>query len=259
MSRHTPTTGSQKARATAPSDKAPATRVRSLRTQCGMSLSELADRVGLSVEELTELESSSEAPTIPVLWRLSTALRTPVGSLLSAPQERGSARALSPATGAKSRVSSRSLLSTAPGSEHTELSEVSLPRATSSVALPRSKGSRDTILVTSGSALIEVAGRQKSLKTGESYDVPSDVERRYTCLGEATATLYIVSKPGRALVREGVSLEEHPTSNLRAQRQASDASVVAALDAFRKRTALAAEPRDLQDETPRGASIRSPA
>ena len=185
-----------------PSVKPPATRVRELRVERDISLDDLALRTNLSVETLEKLEASSLAPTIPVLWRLASALKVPFSALLTNPQERDHSAVQAtqpPAVRSQNRATSRSLLHASPGPKRTELCEIKLPAGTSTLAAPRTLGSRDSILVTSGVVIVEADGMRQALMTGGSLDVASDVERRYTCHGDADATLYIVTTRSRDL------------------------------------------------------------
>jgi len=60
--------------------------IRRLRRQRGLTLKELADKVGLSTSYLSEVERELKRPSIEVLEKLTNILRIPVGSLVPVSQ-----------------------------------------------------------------------------------------------------------------------------------------------------------------------------
>ncbi|MCL4425540.1 MAG: helix-turn-helix domain-containing protein [Firmicutes bacterium] len=60
--------------------------IRRLRRQRGLTLKELADRVGLSTSYLSEVERELKRPSIEALERLTGLLRIPLGSLIPVTQ-----------------------------------------------------------------------------------------------------------------------------------------------------------------------------
>src|SRR5262245_63316478 len=64
-----------------------AVNLRRLRTRKGFSLERLARASGVSRAMLGQIELAQSAPTINVLWRIASALHTPVNALLGSKGE----------------------------------------------------------------------------------------------------------------------------------------------------------------------------
>jgi transcriptional regulator with XRE-family HTH domain len=189
---------------TSPSDtqnpevlRAVAANVLRLRTHKGYSQGDLARLSGLPPTLIASVEEALGSPTIKVLWSLATVLGVPFSNLLA--REAGSALQVArpapkplEASTQRDGVACRSLLSPSRGPRRTELYELKLSRGATRDALLRPAGTRDNILLTSGSAVIESEGVRHLLKTGDSIEVRSDRARTYANVGDGDATLYIV-------------------------------------------------------------------
>ena len=166
-----------------------AANVRRLRLQKAYSLEQLALASGVERNTLELLEAGSHEPSIKTLWSLATALSVPFSALIAADSEKSQARRDStPPSGAKSRK----VLGARGGSGQSEVYELKLSAHATETAAARSAGAQENVLVTSGSAAIDVGGLRYTLQTGEAVIFAADAVRSYTNLGAAEATLYVV-------------------------------------------------------------------
>jgi transcriptional regulator with XRE-family HTH domain len=204
----------QKKRSTAPASAPIGSNLQRLRLQRGLSIPELAQHAGVSEPMLADVEAGSLSPSIKLLWSIATALRVPFGTLVQSASERAlpnlravppTARELERASESPneqprtSSVARRSLLPTAaqPG-RRTEVHEVKLGARSSESAALYPHGTRETVLVTAGSVIVQTELEQHELRTGESVELDGDRERSYRNPGESRAVLYIMVAPQRA-------------------------------------------------------------
>lgn len=62
-------------------------RLRRLRQASGVSLSELAKRVGIGKAALSGVETGTSSPTLETLWAITAQLGVPIGTILDPPPE----------------------------------------------------------------------------------------------------------------------------------------------------------------------------
>src|ERR671916_1245773 len=72
--------------------EAVAANVRTLRTQAGLTLADLASAAGLGKSTLAQLESGKGNPSVETLWAIAAALRVPFGRLVE--EERPAVRVI---------------------------------------------------------------------------------------------------------------------------------------------------------------------
>ncbi|TCJ96948.1 helix-turn-helix domain-containing protein [Nocardia alba] len=60
-------------------------RLRAVRTSCGLTLTEVAERTGLAVSTLSRVETGHRKPTLDLLIPLARTYQTPLDSLVAAP------------------------------------------------------------------------------------------------------------------------------------------------------------------------------
>ncbi|MFT3926931.1 MAG: XRE family transcriptional regulator [Myxococcales bacterium] len=168
--------------------------VRRLRMRKGYTLDTLARACNVEPELLEQVERGKEAATITLLWSLSAALGVPFGALVSQPGTRHSESDLvsSEASPRSSGLVCRPVLPSAQGPRRTEVYQLTLAAHASRVAPPRPVGAVDNLLVTSGTVVIGFGKVRHLLKTGDSLDFRSDVQRTYSNPSDRETTMYVV-------------------------------------------------------------------
>jgi transcriptional regulator with XRE-family HTH domain len=183
---------------TAPSaDLAPVVggNLRRLRGKRGLSLEKLSRLSGVSRAMLGQVELGQSAPTINVLWKISSALSVPFSALITARGGGGlqvlrsdSAKLLTSHDGS---FSSRALF---PFDEprRVEFYELRLAPGGSERADPHNPGTVENLVVAEGAVEIEVAGRKEQLGRGDAMVFEADVPHAYRNRAERASILYLV-------------------------------------------------------------------
>lgn len=168
--------------------------VKRLRLRKGHTLETLARACGVDAEVLERVELGQGTATITLLWSLSAALGVPFGALVSQPGARDSESDLvsSGADEQQTGLVCRPVLPSRRGPRRTEVYELTLAARASRVAAPRPAGAVDNLLVTSGTVVIGVGKVRHVLKTGDSLDFRSDVERTYSNPSDRDTKMYVV-------------------------------------------------------------------
>ncbi|MBG6180821.1 helix-turn-helix domain-containing protein [Arthrobacter sp. CAN_A1] len=163
-------------------------RIRTLRSEQGMSLSMLAARAGIGKGTLSELETGQRNPTLETLYALAAPLRVPLAALLGE----------EPGAEASDDVVSARLM----GVRHhddggiTEVYWLTIAADGSRLSPPHGPGVIEHLLVVRGSATVGRVGEQHTIGAGASHAWVSDGEHSYTAAGEgAVAVLTIASPP----------------------------------------------------------------
>jgi transcriptional regulator with XRE-family HTH domain len=169
--------------------------LRKLRVRRGLSLERLSRQSGVSRAMLGQIELGQSAPTINVLWKISTALGVPFSALISSRASGGvsvlraeQAKQLTSHDGA---FSSRALF---PFDEprRVEFYELRLaPRGVEN-ADPHAPGTVENLVVSRGSVEIEVGGALHALGAGDAIVFEADAPHTYRNPGEAEAVMYLV-------------------------------------------------------------------
>lgn len=150
-------------------------RIRSLRTERGLSLSALAEAAGIGKGSLSELETGQRNPTLETLYAVAGPLGVPLGALVDF--RGGTVIADDGFEGV--------LLHT----EHTggSTSEVYLLRVTAGVTRSspaHPAGVVEQLLVLAGGCRVEYGDQSVEATTGGHLEWPADVPHRYTATGE---------------------------------------------------------------------------
>src|SRR5512138_3642112 len=156
--------------------------LRRLRGQRGLSLERLSQVSGVSRAMLGQIELGQSAPTINVLWKISSALGVPFSALITA---RGSvgphvlraeqAKLLRSHDGS---FSSRALF---PFDEprRVEFYELRLAPGGSERADAHNPGTIENLVVADGAVEIEVSGKKEQLSRGDAIVFEADVPHVY--------------------------------------------------------------------------------
>jgi transcriptional regulator with XRE-family HTH domain len=170
--------------------------LRRLRGERGLSLEGLAKLSGVSRAMLGQIELGHSAPTINVLWKIARALDLPFSSLISAQKATSGTRVLDAKktkrlTSHDGSFSSRALF---PFDEprRVELYELELKRGGEEVAEAHAPGTRENLVVATGSVEILVDGVSHRLGTGDAIVFEADAPHAYRNIGEGDAKMYLV-------------------------------------------------------------------
>jgi len=169
--------------------------LRRLRGHRGLSLERLSQISGVSRAMLGQIELGQSAPTINVLWKISSALGVPFSALITARGGPGphvlraeSAKLLTSHDGA---FSSRALF---PYDEprRVEFYELRLAPGGVERADAHNPGTTENLVVASGSVEIEAAGRKEVLAAGDAIVFEADVPHVYRNRADGETVMYLV-------------------------------------------------------------------
>ena len=171
------------------------TNLRRLRGQRGLSLERLSQLSGVSRAMLGQVELGQSAPTINVLWKISSALGVPFSALITARGAPGphvlraeQAKHLTSHDGA---FSSRALF---PFDEprRVEFYELRLAPGGVERADAHNPGTTENLVVAAGAVEIEVAGKKEQLGAGDAIVFEADVPHVYRNRSERESVMYLV-------------------------------------------------------------------
>ncbi|MQA03306.1 MAG: cupin domain-containing protein [Streptosporangiales bacterium] len=171
-------------------------RVRAVRTERGMTLTELAKRTGLSPGLISQVERGHTNPSLETLRRVAEALEVPIFSLFD--QEAVDSAAVvtrerrmlvrSPHGGITyTRVS--------PGVGRLEVLEGTLEPGGVSAPEPWSHPSEECVVVLRGELVVEVDGKEHPLAVGDSCYFDSRRPHRYCNRSTERATFLVTVTP----------------------------------------------------------------
>jgi transcriptional regulator with XRE-family HTH domain len=166
--------------------------LRRLRVRRGLSLEKLAN---VSRAMLGQIELGQSAPTINVLWKVSTALGVPFSGLIGQRQVGGlvvlkgqSAKTLTSHDGS---FSSRALF---PFDEprRVEFYELHLKPRGEERAEAHAPGTTENLVVSEGAVEIDLEGQQHLLGRGDAIVFEADTPHVYRNPGDREAVMYLV-------------------------------------------------------------------
>jgi transcriptional regulator with XRE-family HTH domain len=180
-----------------PTDLAPVVgaNLRRLRVKRALSLEKLSRLSGVSRAMLGQIELGQSAPTINVLWKISTALGVPFSGLIGQRQAGGvvvlrgeNAKTLTSHDGS---FSSRALF---PFDEprRVEFYELRLRARGEERADAHAPGTVENLVVSKGALEIEVEGTRQLLAQGDAIVFEADAPHVYRNAGDEEAILYLV-------------------------------------------------------------------
>ncbi|MGC3997623.1 MAG: helix-turn-helix domain-containing protein [Anaeromyxobacter sp.] len=169
--------------------------LRRLRGQRQLSLERLSKLSGVSRAMLGQIELGQSAPTINVLWKISSALGVPFSALITARGggglqvlRAGQAKLLTSHDGS---FSSRALF---PFDEprRVEFYELRLAPGGVEKADAHNPGTIENLVVAQGEVEIEVAGRKEPLSRGDAMVFEADVPHVYRNRASGESVMYLV-------------------------------------------------------------------
>jgi XRE family transcriptional regulator, regulator of sulfur utilization len=168
--------------------------VRSHRSAHGMSLGDLARASGLSKTILARIEGGGGNPSVETLWRLSRALRIPLGALLAedqAPRVRVIRHGAGDELHADSGMSA--WLLHAEGREHrSEVFELGFGAGVRQRSEPHLPGVEELIVCLSGRMRAGPVGEQVELGRGDAVWFAADVAHLYAGVRDARALCWML-------------------------------------------------------------------
>jgi transcriptional regulator with XRE-family HTH domain len=155
--------------------------IRAHRLSRSLSLGELAEQAGLSKSALARLEAAGGNPSVDTLFRLSRALRLPLGALLGEPPAPRvhvvRARASESIDGEDGL---RGWLLHAEGRAHrAELIEIELPAGLDRVSEPHLPGTEELVLAVSGVIVTGPQDDPQRLEPGDAVVFQADTAHVY--------------------------------------------------------------------------------
>ena len=189
--------GHERAHGAASADLTPVVgaNLRRLRVRRGLSLEKLSRQSGVSRAMLGQIELGQSAPTINVLWKISTALGVPFSALISSRSQAGAqvlraeqAKTLTSHDGA---FSSRALF---PFDEprRVEFYELRLAPRGVERADAHAPGTVENLAVSRGRLEVEVGGATHQLSAGDAIVFEADAPHVYRNPADAEAVMYLV-------------------------------------------------------------------
>ena len=171
------------------------TRIRALRTERGITVTELARLAEVSTGLISQVERELSDPSLATIRKIARALDTPLFSLFEesdtddiAVVRRDSRMTVqSPGGIAYSRISA--------GRGRLEVLEGTLSAGAASAPEPWSHPSEECVLVTGGKLVVEVAGEEYQLDSGDSCYFDSRRPHRYLNPDSRTAVFIISVTP----------------------------------------------------------------
>ena len=174
------------------------TRIRALRTARGMTVTELARLAEVSTGLISQVERELADPSLVTIRKIARALDVPLFSLFAEAESDevalvhgdGRVNVQSPRGGiAYSRISA--------GRGRLEVLQGALSPGGASSPEPGSHPSEECTLVTAGRLVVEVAGNEYSLATGDSCHFDSRLPHRYLNPHDEPAEFVVsVTPPG---------------------------------------------------------------
>lgn len=169
--------------------------LRRLRTRRGLSLERLAQESTVSRAMLSQIELGRSAPTISVLWKISTALGVQFAALISSKERTGvevlraeqSKRLVNRDGGFSSRA-----LFPYDAPRRVEFYEVRLAAGAVEEAEPHAPGTTEYLVVSRGAVEVQVEAARHALAQGDSMVFQADVPHAYRNSGASEAVGYLV-------------------------------------------------------------------
>jgi transcriptional regulator with XRE-family HTH domain len=194
-------TQQQDGNALAPSTAALGARVRALREAMGLSLRDLAERTGVSAPMLSQVERGETSPTLAVAERIAAGLELTLSQLLRL-DEGGHLAITRRGSGRKRRRAGHRVEELTPAlpGQRAEVSAHLLDpgAATGGPGDPpiHEPGSRETVVVRSGSLALAIDGAEHGLEAGDCVTFDADLPHHFENRGEAPVEFLAVVAAG---------------------------------------------------------------
>lgn len=168
--------------------------LRERRKARGMSLDDLARSSGVSRAALSQVETCKSNPTVGLLWKIAVGLGVPFAELIGEKRagaqvlRRNDAQVLRSLDG---KLESRPL-SPAGSSPLVELYELRLAARSTHASEPHAPGTRELLVVLTGSVRLRVADETYELGPGDTVSFAADTSHSYENPGSSEARYHNV-------------------------------------------------------------------
>ena len=173
-------------------------RIKSLRKSHSLSLKELAEKAGVSVGALSQIERDITSPSVRTLNKLATAFGVPASVFFASNESGGEIDGIivRKGFGAELQVKSQGIrkkLLTPQNLKGLQLMRVMMEPNSSSGSEAYGHPGMDAGYVVHGALKLEVNGRIYVLSAGDSFGFPSTLPHRFECLGNHPAEVVWVN------------------------------------------------------------------
>jgi len=180
-------------------------RLRAVRTQRGLRLTEVADRTGISKSTLSRLETGQRRPTLELLLPLAHLYRVPLDDLVGAPDVGDPRIRLKPR-----RVNGRTVLPLTRHPDGVQAWKIVIP-ASQSTPQPRTHDGYEWLYVLTGRMRLVLGEQDLVLEVGEAVDFDTHVPHWFGSTGEGPAeVLSIFGRPGERMHARATPRHDEP-------------------------------------------------
>jgi transcriptional regulator with XRE-family HTH domain len=169
-------------------------RLRRVREQRGVTLTEVADRTGISKSTLSRLENGQRKPSLELLLPLANAYRVPLDDLVGAPDVGDPRIRLRPRL-----VNGRTVLPLTRQPGGVQAWKIVIPAAQSTPE-PRTHDGYEWLYVLTGRMRLVIGDRDLVLEVGEAADFDTQLPHWFGSTGDGPAeVLSIFGRPGERM------------------------------------------------------------
>lgn len=169
-------------------------RLKQVRAQRGVTLTDLAERTGISKSTLSRLENGQRRPSLELLLPLAQAYRVPLDDLVGAPDVGDPRVRLKPR-----QVHGRTVLPLTRGPNGVQAWKIIIPVGQSTPS-PRAHDGYEWLYVLSGRMRLILGGQDMVLGVGEAAEFDTQLPHWFGSTGEGSAeVLSIFGRPGERM------------------------------------------------------------
>ena len=169
-------------------------RLKRIRAQRGVTLTDLSDRTGISTSTLSRLENGQRRPSLELLLPLAQAYRVPLDDLVGAPEVGDPRIRLKPR-----RVKGRTVLPLTRGPGAIQAWKIVIP-ADQSTPSPRVHDGSEWLYVLTGRMRLVLGDQDLVLGVGEAVEFDTTVPHWFGSTGEGPAeVLSLFGRPGERM------------------------------------------------------------
>jgi len=179
------------------SEKAPleviAASLRRERRRTGLSLTEVARRAGIAKSTLSQLESGTGNPSVETLWAICVALDVPFSRLLDPPRSQTQVIRADegPTVAAAEADYEATLLNGCPPGARRDIYRIHAEPGHARASDPHPAGTVEHVVLSTGRALVGVAGEPVELGPGDYMSYPADVPHVFEALEPGTLAVML--------------------------------------------------------------------
>lgn len=163
------------------------------RRRVGLSLAEVARRAGVAKSTLSQLESGAGNPSVETLWALSVALDVPFSRLVDPPRPKVQVirAGEGPAVASERADYVATLLASCPPNARRDIYLIEVQPGEPRKSEPHMPGVVEHVVLSSGRALVGVAGEPVELSPGDYIAYPADVAHVFKALTPDTVAVLV--------------------------------------------------------------------